>query len=80
MGDRVFTPGELRYWRVYAAIQELAHASDEDMAAAPDFRKLVDISTRAIIAEQDRRRETLVARTRAGILEEVGVPVLRPKR
>lgn len=76
MGIRKFTEDELRYWRIYAALQELCYANDSDVDADKVFAKFLDLNARAIFTFQNTKLERLRGSARAEVLKEVGIPVI----
>ena len=79
MGMKPITEDELRYWRIYAALQELCYANDEDIRKDKVFANYLDLNARAIFTFQNRKMDELKLAARAEILKAVGVPVLGKK-
>lgn len=80
MGVKKFTEDELRYWRIYAALQELCYANDADVDVDATFAKFLDLNARAIFTFQNSKLEKLRNSIRVEVLKEVGIPVIGGKK
>jgi hypothetical protein len=79
MGKEKITDAEKRYWRIYAAVQEMCHADDEDIAGDKMLADFISHVSRAIRTYQDQKSETNLVGMKKKILKEVGIPMIAPK-
>lgn len=70
---------EKQYWRVYAALQELAHLSDEDVGSLPEIHRHLSTLANVICFYQSEGAKKLDEALRKQALESIGVSVLSPK-
>lgn len=78
--DKIFTDAELRYWRLSAAVQELCHATDADIEADNELKRFISLTAIAFRTYQDTVAKKKEIALRTGILEQVGIPVIKPKK
>lgn len=79
MGHQKLSDADLRYWRIYAALQELCHATDADIVRDKDLAKFLDLNARATRTYQDMKREEFEQSTKSEILKQVGIPTIKPR-
>jgi hypothetical protein len=73
------TTKEKQYWRVYAALQELAHLSDIDVESLPEIHRHLGTMANIICFYQAEGVKKLDEALRRQTLEGLGITVLVPK-
>lgn len=74
------TEDERSYWRVYAALQELLRVTDEDVDKSPELKQLLVAFANVARIYRTQGSETLRIERHQRTLEEMGIPVIRPKK